>query len=288
MKKIMVALITPFFKKGCIDYKSLETIVLRLLGEGVDGFIVCGTTSEVSTLSHEERFQILNYVIKLCAHRCEIWFGCGSNNTQTTITLMKEAQNHEIDGYLIVTPYYNKPSQRGLFEHFSKIASHTKLPIMLYNVPARCGVTLSYEVIKALKDKHPNIYGLKQASKDYDCVKKMKQAYPDFVIYSGEDAYLKQAFQAGMDGIISVAGHLFLADIKAFIDAYENHQDTALTEATMVKNAQLCFCDASPAPIKYMLSLRGECRNVLRLPLTVVSRDKQKLIDEFNRSFDIS
>ncbi|MEG0264938.1 MAG: 4-hydroxy-tetrahydrodipicolinate synthase [Erysipelotrichaceae bacterium] len=281
MKKIMVALITPFLKDGFIDYASLEKIVLRLLDEGIDGFIVCGTTSEVCTLSREERFQVLNYVIKLCSHRCEIWFGCGTNNTKETLELMQASQSHEIDGYLIVTPYYNKPSDAGLYKHYERLAKQSILPIMLYNVPKRSGVCLSYPLIRKLIKHYPNITSLKQASDDYETVKKLKEEFPFFKIYCGEDAALSSGLDAGMDGIISVSGHCYLKDIQNFIKAYQNHQPITDFDKRIKDIATTTFCDASPAPIKYILNQRGECHNVLRLPLVPITKANKNKIDAF-------
>lgn len=278
MKKVMVALVTPFDLHNKVDFKALGQIVRRLIKEGVDGFIVCGTTAETPTLTHNEKMAILRYVIEISKQRVEIWFGCGTNDTNGTIQACIEAEKEAIDGVLLVTPYYNRPNDEGIFAHYDKIAESIHTNIMLYNVPSRTGIHLNFDVIKRLIEKHDNITSLKQASSDLKTVRLLKQYYPDYLIYSGEDAYFDEGFEAGMDGLISVMGHVGLLELKEFITQEDVSHNTwkKLKELT-----DLTFCDSSPAPIKYMLSLRNECRNIVRLPLVPIQIDKQKRIQEF-------
>lgn len=278
MAKVMVALITPFTKENEIDYDALTKIVKRLMKEGCDGFIVCGTTAETPTLKEGERYAVLQHVISVVQGDCEVWFGCGRNCTRDTIRLIRKAQKYDIDGVLVVTPYYNKPSQRGLYEHYHAIAKSIPQPIMLYNVPSRCGVELEYETIRRLVHEHKNIIGLKQASKDLETVRRLKKEFPQFQIYSGEDGYFDEGIDAGMDGLISVMGHFNLEKIKTFLE--EGRVNNVLKK-TLVQEAALSFCDASPAPIKYILSRNQECENILRLPLCPISREKEMLISAY-------
>lgn len=278
MNKVMVALITPFDLHNKVDFKALGQIIKRLMDEGVDGFIVCGTTAETPTLTHNEKIAILRYVIEIVQHRVEIWYGCGTNDTNGTLQNCIEAEKEDIDGVLLVTPYYNRPSNEGIFAHYDKIAQNIHTKIMLYNIPQRTGVQLSYDIIRRLIEKHSNIVALKQASLELDTVRLLKQEFPTFQIYSGEDAFFDEGFDAGMDGLISVMGHIGLPEIKAFIVQNRIHHDQW---KWLKKLAELTFCDASPAPIKYMLSLRKECRNTVRLPLVSIQTDKQKLIQDF-------
>lgn len=278
MKKVMVALVTPFDLHNKVDFKALGEIVKRLLREGADGFIVCGTTAETPTLSHSEKMAILHYVIEIVNHRAEIWYGCGTNDTQSTIEACKEVEGEAIDGVLLVTPYYNRPNEEGLFMHFDTIAESITNKIMLYNVPGRTGVHLTYAVIERLLKKHKNIVSLKQADSDFETVHLLKLKYPEFVIYSGEDACIDEAFGYEMDGLITVMGHVGLKELKEFMiqKDIEHHKWKYLKEL-----AAFTFCEASPAPIKYMLSLRKECRNIVRLPLVKLSVDKQTQIQNF-------
>lgn len=275
----MVALITPFTKTNDVDYDALKVIIGRLMQEGVDGFIVCGTTAETPTLSVEERFSILSFVEQETKHQVAIWFGCGSNDTQTTIQLCKEAQNHDIDGVLLVTPYYNRPSQEGIYQHFYTIAHSIQTDIMLYNIPSRCCVELQASTIIRLLDSCDNIKALKQASRDMECVRIVKEQYPAFLIYSGEDGFLDEGMDAGMDGIISVMGHCNLPLINAFL--LGNRNDNQMRKRLNME-ASLVFMEPSPSCIKYLLSKKGECRNHLRLPMTCICDHTKAILDEYD------
>lgn len=278
MQKVMVALITPFTKENEVDYDALTKIVKRLMREGCDGFIVCGTTAETPTLREAERYAVLQHVLSIVQGNCEVWFGCGRNCTRDTIRLIRKAQKYAIDGVLVVTPYYNKPSQRGLYEHYHAIASAIDSNIMLYNVPGRCGVELQYDTIRKLVYEHKNIVGLKQASHDLDTVIKLKKEFPLFKIYSGEDGYFDEGFDVGMDGLISVMGHFNMEKLQRFIK--EGRKDNRLRKE-LYKEASLTFCDASPAPVKYLLSRKKECENILRLPMCTINREKELLLSSY-------
>ncbi|WP_416326516.1 4-hydroxy-tetrahydrodipicolinate synthase [[Eubacterium] hominis] len=278
MEKVMVALITPFTKENEVDYEALTKIVKRLMREGCDGFIVCGTTAETPTLKEAERYAVLQHVLSIVQGNCEVWFGCGRNCTRDTIRLIRKAQKYAISGVLVVTPYYNKPSQRGLYEHYHAIASSVDTKLMLYNVPGRCGVELQYDTIRKLVYEHKTIVGLKQASHDLDTVIKLKKEFPQFQIYSGEDGYFDEGLDVGMDGLISVMGHFNMEKIQRFIK--EGRKDNRLKKE-LYKEATLAFCDASPAPVKYLLSRKRECENLLRLPMCPVNREKELLLSSY-------
>lgn len=279
MEKVMVALITPFTKENSVDYPALKKIIARLLKEGVDGFIVCGTTGETPTLKEEEKFEILSFVINETQHMVELWFGCGTNDTLESIRLCQKASTYDIDGVLLVTPYYNKPSQRGLYQHFHMIADICEKPIMLYNIPSRTGVQLTQQTIEKLLCNHANIIALKQACDDLDTVRYLKDRYPNFKIYSGEDGALDEGIDAGMDGLISVMAHINLKRIKQFID--EGRMDNKQRKQLKL-DAQVVFLESSPSCIKYLLSRRKECENILRLPLCSVSFETQNILDAYD------
>ena len=283
MKQCMVALITPFHEYGGIDYVALGKLVKRLLKEGCDGFVVCGTTAETATLTLAERKQILRFVISLVKGRVPIYYGCGSNDTETTIAACKAVEDQAIDGVLLVTPYYNKPSQEGLYRHFYTIAKAIRQPIMLYQVPSRCGVSMSADTIIRLAKDCKQIVALKYASHDLELIETVLQQ-TDLIVYSGEDGQLLEGLEAGMQGIISVSGHLILPQIKQFMQQYENnHIDVAL-HRIIKDTAKYLFLECSPAPVKYVLSTRNECENVLRLPLVSISEDNKQYIDSFLQS----
>lgn len=212
--KILTALITPFLNDGRIDYLSISKLIDKLKKEGCDGLVVCGTTAEVPTLSREEKGNILEYVLKENKGEMEIWFGCGSNNTKTAIENCKLVEKYPIKGVLIVAPYYNKPGDEGMFQHYQMIANHTPLKIMMYNVPSRTASVINESTIRRLIEVCPNIIGLKQASSDLECVRHLKEDYPDFIVYSGDDALILEGIQVGMSGAISVASHIMCKDMK--------------------------------------------------------------------------
>lgn len=264
-KQFYVALITPFHKDKTVDYKALKNIMEKLLDEGCDGFIVNGTTAESCVLSEKEKFTILQFVIDYVNGQIPIWFGCGSNDTMETLRLCKKSIQYDITGVLLVTPYYNKPTQNGLFAHFDYIASNVNIAIMLYQVPSRTAVAMSAETIEKLIEKNKNIIALKYADHNYELIDKILMNYPEFIIYSGEDGDYINGFKHGMHGIISVMGHVLLKEMK------ENNN---LSDA-----AGLLFKESSPSPIKYWLSKEGLCEDVVRLPLVPIEKDLENEID---------
>lgn len=278
MFKVMTALITPFQEDESIDFDALKKIVQKQLQDGVDGFIVCGTTAEAPTLSEDEKFAILDFVIKQCNHQVPIWFGCGSNHTKETLRLCQKAQAYDIEGVLLVTPYYNKPSQEGLYEHYKTIASQIQTNIMLYDVPARTGVQLAWETIDRLLQVCPNITALKHASHDLSNIYKLHEKYPDFCIYSGEDNYFMEGKEAGMCGIVSVMSHLHLKKMKECMEG--NHE---LLEK-LVHSAEYIFLGGSPVTLKYMLMKLEQCELIVRLPLVPLTKDLQLILDKYMAS----
>lgn len=284
MEKVFVALITPFTEDDRIDLPALDRLIERLLSEGCDGFVVCGTTAETPTLKKEERMDILHHVIRKVNKQAEVWYGCGTNCTRNSITAVEEMEHEDIDGVLLVAPYYNRPNQQGLYEHFLAIANRTHHNIMLYNIPSRTGCDLSYETMDRLLRTCSNIKALKHASKDVTMVQKLHQKYPDFHIYSGEDDFFDEGMDAGMYGLVSVMGHVVLPQIKTFLEEgrVDNHSRKWLMEV-----ASYTFMDASPAPIKHLLALRGECADILRLPMVALGKEACEKMEQWVAKSDI-
>lgn len=267
--KILTALITPFKKDKSIDYDALYRLIKRLLKEGCKGFVVCGTTAEAPTLYNEEKINLLKFVLEHVSDECQVWYGCGGNDTIRTYQQMEAVEHLSFDGYLLVSPYYNKPNEEGLYQHFAYLAKRSKHPIMLYHVPHRCGISLTYDVIKALIDQFTNIVALKHADANFALVKRIKEAYPSFKIYSGEDTKIIESIEAGCDGFISVLSHLCFIEMK---EAIENKKINPLLQL----QATLLFSDASPNVVKYILAKRNQCENVLRLPMTSLTNETIK------------
>ena len=280
MKKLYVALITPFTKQNDIDYEAFDKIIERLLKEKVEGFIVFGTTGESPTCTETEKLNTLEYIINKINKRAEIYFGIGSNNTCESMRLLKLSEHLDFEGYLIVTPYYNKPTQYGMYEHFSVLACETKKKIILYNVPSRTGVSLNAQTVIKLARDYSNIIALKQASYDMEMVKEIKLNTTNFKILSGNDDYLLEGMLAGMDGVISVIGHFVSNKLSLFFEKYENQEDVSDLDQYFKKISHLCFLETNPICIKHLLSEKKECQNVLRLPLTALSYENKTILDQ--------
>ena len=274
--QIMSALTTPFTKNGRIDYEALGRMIDEQMAQGIDGFIVCGTTGETPTMKTYERFDILRFVIDRTHHDVELWFGCGTNNTKETLSLVKRAANYDIDGLLLVTPYYNKPSPNGLYRHFHTIAESTELNIMLYEVASRCGVAFEADTLCRLFHDCPNITALKYAGNDYALIAKLHERFPQIRLYSGEDATFYAGMDRGLSGVISVMSNVYLKEMQEYVKTRSNDLRQYLKQV-----AALCFLECSPSAIKYMMHREGKCENCLRLPLVPLSVKSMQVIDAF-------
>lgn len=280
MKKCYVALITPFTIMNEIDFNALDMIIERLITEGADGLIVGGTTGEASTMICDEKIQLLKYVLAFVQKRCEIYFGIGSSSTSESMNLLKLSDELDFDGYLIVTPYYNQPTQYGLYEHFATLASATQKKIMLYNVPSRTSISLTASTVIKLANGYSNITSLKQASHDLEMVKEILNHTTNFQVFSGNDDYLLEGLIVGMSGVVSVIAHFILPQMKQFFIDFEAKKDVSESDAFFKKMAHVCFLESNPICIKYLLSERRECLNVLRLPMTAISYSTKELVDK--------
>ncbi|MFV0395452.1 MAG: 4-hydroxy-tetrahydrodipicolinate synthase [Coprobacillaceae bacterium] len=273
MKEVYTALITPFDEEGAIDYESLKKLMDHLISQGNTRFLICGTTAEVSTLRLHEKKQLVRYV-RYHYPDIQIIVGSGSNSTNEVIRQMQELSNIQgIDAFMVVTPYYNKPSQEGLYQHYSKIAKATDKNIIIYNVPSRTACEISNHTVSRLIKKYKNIIGLKQAG-EIAGIRKLKDTFPDFKIYVGNDNLLKEALELGADGIISVVSHVDYPLIENICNTEDHFQDAYLKILS-----KYLFMESSPAPTKYVLSKMGYIKNKLRLPLVPVSKSLEKQLD---------
>lgn len=274
--QIMSALVTPFDSNGNIDYEALQRLIDVQLEQGVDGLIVCGTTGEASTLKEYERFDILRFVLDRTRHACEVWFGCGTNCTADTLSLVKRSALYDVDGLLLVTPYYNKPSQEGLYQHFKTIADSTESKLMLYQVPSRCGVAFTRENLERLFHDCANICALKHASNDYELIESLHAQFPHIHLYSGEDATFYEGMDRGLSGVISVMSNVYLKEMKEYVTS----KDSTLHDYLKTV-ARLCFLECSPSAIKYMMAREGICEANVRLPLVPLHAATKQTISAF-------
>ena len=277
--RLLTAMVTPFLDNGEVDYAEVKRLAVHLIENGNDSILVCGRTAETPTLTHEEKVNIVKTVKEAVGERAKIVVGTGTNCTRTTIEATKEMEALGADGILVVEPYYNKPSQEGMYQHFKAVAEATSLPIILYNIPGRCGVNMTPELIARLA-QIPNIVAVKEAGGSVEQVSKIRTLVPDdFVIYSGDDSLTLPMMSVGAYGVISVAAHVAGKEIRAMIDAYVagNVVEAAQWHKKLYPIFKSLFITANPVPVKYALSQVGFGNGKVRLPL-VEANDSEKAI----------
>lgn len=277
----MTALITPMKETGQIDKLALRNLVEKLIAEGCDGFVVCGTTAEVSALSLEEKKQVLHCVMEQSDQRVCVWMGCGSNNTAETLDIIRWANTEPIDGIMLVCPYYVRPSQQGLYAHFAACARISEKPVMLYNVPKRTGVALSAQTVLQLAQDFPNIRALKQACHDMEMVRAILTENDQVQILSGEDGYFLEGLREGISGIVSVAGHCVMPMIVKIWEDYQYGVENTELDQFLKQVSNQIFQVSSPSDIKAMLALQGWCEDGVRLPLVPLSPQEKQALQEF-------
>ncbi|MDC3416346.1 4-hydroxy-tetrahydrodipicolinate synthase [Aquibacillus salsiterrae] len=276
--KLLTAMVTPFDRELNIDFEKTTELIEYLIKNGTDGLVVVGTTGESPTLSVDEKLQLFEHVVKTVNKRVPVIAGTGSNNTLASIKLTKEAEKLGVDAALLVTPYYNKPNQAGLYEHFRTIATQTKLPIMLYNIPGRSVVSLDVDTIVRLS-KIENIVSVKDSSGDLDSITKIiEQTDPNFSLYSGDDNLTLPIMSVGGDGVVSVSSHVLGNEMKQMITSF-NQGDVgkaALLHQQLLPKMKGIFMAPSPAPVKAALRLKGIDTGGVRLPLVELSYEQEE------------
>ncbi len=277
------AIITPFNKDKSIDFVKLGEHIEFLIAEGSHGLVSCGTTGESPTLSHVEHNQVTEFIIEKTNKRVPVMAGCGSNSTQESIELVEHANASNADAVLLVTPYYNRPSQDGIYEHFKKIAdSIPNLPIFLYNIPGRSVVNINLETMKKLSIIN-NIVGVKDATSDLSLPIKTKQVCgKEFIQLSGEDATFLSFLVSGGSGCISVTANIapkLCSDLFISWEKGDMNRATKINELLYPLN-EVLFVESSPMPIKFALSLLDKCENQLRLPLVPIKNENEVKIYE--------
>ena len=277
--KLITALVTPFDSNNNIDEYELKKLVLDVINQGSDGIVVGGTTGEGANLTVEELIKIIKTVNEV-NNEIEIIVNVGSNSTFKTIDFIKHLKQYKHTAFMIIVPYYNKPTQKGIYENFKCIANTFKdEKFILYNVPSRTVVALEKNTLLNLINECNNIIGLKHASNDFELVKIVKEKHPDFLLYSGDDKYTLDMLKLGANGVISVLSHVFGKDIKELINDYNNGIENTILDKYIKELSDILFCETNPIPIKYILSKKGYKSMNLRLPLTYLSKEKHKNID---------
>lgn len=274
------ALVTPF-RNGQVDHEGFRKLIEAQIAGGVDGIVPVGTTGESPTLSHDEHREVIKAAVEIAAGRVKVVGGTGSNSTDEAIGLTQDAEKAGADGALIVAPYYNKPSPEGLYRHFRAIAENTKLPIILYSIPGRCGIEIGVPVVARLAEDCPSIVAIKEAGGSVERVSQLRQALPEsFAIISGDDSLTLPFISVGAVGVISVASNVAPGPVSELVRAARDGQ--------MIRAEQLhrrlyplfknLFIESNPAPAKYALSLTMGLSPELRLPLVEMGEENRRLV----------
>lgn len=284
------AVVTPF-RHGSIDFGALEKLIEAQIAAGITGIVAVGTTGESPTLTHDEKHEVIERTIKFAKGRCQIIAGAGTNSTRDSIDAARFAEKAGADGALLVAPYYNKPSQEGLFRHFKAIAEATKLQVMLYNIPGRCGVDILPDTVVRLAQSCRNIVSIKEASGSVDRVAELRRSLPqEFTILSGDDGLTLPFMAVGAAGVVSVASNLFPADLCALVRACESgdFKSAENLHRRMGSIFKDLFIEPNPVPAKTALAWRGAINFEVRLPLCEMTEANQarlrKTLEAFEKS----
>ncbi|MBR4026337.1 MAG: 4-hydroxy-tetrahydrodipicolinate synthase [Lachnospiraceae bacterium] len=283
-----VALVTPFHQDKNVNYEELEKLVEFQINNGIDAIIVCGTTGEPATMTMEERYSVISFVIERAKKRVPVIAGTGCNNTQTVIDFSKETQKIGADGLLIVTPYYNKATQNGLYAHYKQVADEVALPIILYNVPSRTGVNILPETAMRLAKDCSNIVGMKEASGNITQVADLIQKTEGLLdVYSGNDDQIVPILSLGGVGVISVLANIAPKQTHDIVMEYL-HGNTKYATKLQLHYLDLIhtlFCEVNPIPVKKALEILGFEKSTLRMPLTELEEGHAKMLQEVIRNY---
>src|SRR6266404_5242307 len=274
------AIVTPF-KHGSLDEAALERLVKIQINAGVDGIVPVGTTGESPTVNYEEHVHIIRLTVKFARGKIRVLAGTGGNSTSEAVYLTEHAEKAGADGSLQVAPYYNKPSQEGLYQHFREVARHTRLPIMLYSIPGRCGIEIAVETVKRLAKDCKNIIGIKEAGGNPDRVTQLRLALGHgFEILSGDDALTLPFMALGAQGVISVASNVIPRQLTQMVRAFASGK----THAALKIHDQWhplfkdLFIETNPVPVKAALALMGQIQEEYRLPLAAMSAKNREML----------
>jgi 4-hydroxy-tetrahydrodipicolinate synthase len=274
------AIVTPF-KNGQVDEAALERLIRFQIKGGVDGIVPVGTTGESPTLDYDEHLRVIELSVKIAAGKIKVMAGTGANATKEAIYLTRKAEELGADGSLQVAPYYNKPSQEGLFQHFHAIARATKLPIVLYSIPGRCGIEIGLDTIDRLAHDSINIVGIKEAGGSADRVSQIRQRMGDkFTILSGDDSLTLPFMSVGAQGVISVASNIIPKEVSRMVEAFAKGKlDLAQKlHARFYSVFKDLFIETNPVPVKAALAMMGMMDEEYRLPLVKMSTKNRELL----------
>ena len=285
-----VALVTPFKENGEVNYSKLEELVEEQIAGGTDAIIACGTTGESSTMTHEEHLDVIEYVCQVTKKRIPVVAGTGSNCTETAVYLSQEAERRGADGLLLVTPYYNKATQKGLIAHFTEIAQSVKLPVLLYHIPSRTGVTMQPETMASLYKNGENIVGVKEASGNFSTIAELMSLTDGAIdLYSGNDDQIVPLLSMGGKGVISVLSNVAPSQTHQICASYfaGDVKTSAALQLQAIPLIQALFCEVNPIPVKAALNLMGKNVGPMRMPLTEMEPQNQERLKEAMKAYGI-
>jgi 4-hydroxy-tetrahydrodipicolinate synthase len=283
------AIVTPF-KNGKVDELALGRLIKSQIRGGVEGVVPVGTTGESPTLSYEEHIAVVDFTVRAAAKKIKVLAGTGANSTEEAIYLTKAAERAGADGSLQVAPYYNKPTQEGLYQHFYAIAKATKLPIILYSSPGRCGIEIGVETVRRLANDCKNVVGIKEAGGQPDRVSQIRAACgPKFAIFSGDDSLTLPFMAVGADGVISVASNVIPREVANMVRAFAEGRSAAALKlhAKYFPLFRNLFVEANPGPVKAALAMMGSMEEELRLPLVRIEPKNRELVRSTLQQCDI-
>ncbi len=285
-----VAIVTPMYEDGKVNYEKFKELIEFQIAGGTDCIIVCGTTGEASTLSHEEHLDVIKYCVEVVNGRIPVVAGTGSNCTETAVYLSKEAEKYGVDGVLVVSPYYNKATQNGLYQHFKTIADAIKIPVILYNVPGRTGCNIQPETVVRLCKDVENIVGVKEASGNISQVAQLAALADGCVdIYSGNDDQIVPILSLGGVGVISVLSNVAPRQTHEIVQKYMDG-DVKGSCKMQLEAIELCkalFCEVNPIPVKKALNLMGMGAGSLRMPLTDMEPANAEKLEKAMKNYGI-
>ncbi len=285
-----VALVTPFKEDESIDFEALETLVEEQIAGHTDAIIVCGTTGEPATMTEEEKTECIRFVVKKVNHRIPVIAGTGCNCTRNAVELSKKAESLGVDGLLVVTPYYNKATQEGLYEHYKTIAASTKLPIIMYNVPSRTGCNIMPETAARLGKECENIVGIKEASGNISQIATLASLCKGVLdIYSGNDDEVIPILSLGGIGVISVLSNVAPQDTHDMVMEYlEGDREKAVQlQLSYIPLIHALFSEVNPIPVKEALNLLGKKAGPVRLPLTRMSEKNREVLERVLKEYQL-
>ncbi len=285
----IVALITPF-KDGEVDYEALKKLIDFHVDNGTDAILVCGTTGESPTLTFEEHDKVVEFAVKYAAGRIKVIAGTGANATHEAVHLTAHAKEVGADAALLVVPYYNKPTQNGLYEHFATVAQEVDIPIILYNIPSRTGVEIAVDTVYRLVSKYPNIVGSKESTPNMDRISELRRRLGDnFSILSGDDSLTLPMMALGAKGVVSVANNIVPKEVKALTSyALEgNFEKARQMHYHLYELFKVLFIETNPIPVKTACWMLGMCEKEFRLPLCEMKPENEQKLREVLKKYNL-